>query len=112
MRLLAKNKIISMPTQDQLDIHHDNTRRYLAFGWSIVISGMFCFILYKYGNILAVLTLIIGNIQGLMAGIFGTYFASNTGNKSTIPTVNQTADTVINQPSPASSDNNAEGQKA
>lgn len=90
-----------MATQDQLDIHHDNTRRYLAFFWSAVAAAFLFIVVFRWGNQPEILTLLIGFVLGgsITGAIMGTYFASNT-NANNKPGVTQTADTITNQPSP------------
>lgn len=55
-----------------------DTQRTLALYWSFVASLMLGFILYKYGDKIEILTLVIGLLSGtVIGGIFGTFFSAN-----------------------------------
>lgn len=71
-------------------------RALLAFYWSICVSLMLFYILYKWGSILAILTLVIGLIGGtILGGIFGVYFAGGLTKKADTQ-VTQTGDSPVN----------------
>ena len=62
-----------------------NIKEILAIYWSVIASLLLAFILFKYGDRVEILTLIIGLIGGLiLQGIFGTYFSASH-NKPSLP---------------------------
>jgi len=68
-------------------------RANLAYMWSIAIIGMIGYVLYQWGNILAVLTLVVGFVTGTAATILAVYFGAPIAAKKADTNVN-TADTV------------------
>ncbi len=71
------------------------TRANLAYIWSLAIILMIGFVLYKWGNILAVLTLIVGFVTGTAGTVLSVYFgAPISGKKPDNITPVNNADTV------------------
>ena len=55
-----------------------DTRKVLAFFWSLVSAAILIFVVIKYGNDKATLNLILGLLGGtVLGGIFGVYFGSS-----------------------------------
>lgn len=83
----------------------DDTRKVLAYFWSLASAIFIAYILYRWGNEKEILTLIIGLISGLiLGGIFGVYFGSNHHPKAAVPpdggvaTTERTTTTTIQSP--------------
>lgn len=77
-------------------------RALLAFYWSVCVSLMLFYILWMWGSILAILTLVIGLIGGtILGGIFGVYFAGGLSKKpdnSAGPITGDNPQVTINSP--------------
>ena len=75
------------------------TRANLAYIWSVAIIIMVGFTLWKWGSILAVLTLLIGFVTGtastVLAVYFGSALASKKGAESTVTQTGDSPTTVI-----------------
>jgi hypothetical protein len=84
--------------QSEQDI---KTRANLAYIWSIAIIIMIAFVLYKWGSILAVLTLVVGFVTGTAATILSVYFGAPIASKKADTTVTQTGDSPVTNVTPA-----------
>lgn len=60
-------------TQSEFD---QKVRANLAYLWSIAIIVMIGYVLYEWGQILAVLTLVVGFVTGTAATILAVYFGA------------------------------------
>lgn len=79
----------------------EKTRSNVTYIYVIGAIILLGYILYRWGDKMEILTLIIGLIGGsLLNGPNSVYFGGNTGKKTDQPTVNQTGDntTTIVQP--------------
>lgn len=78
------------------------TRANLAYLWSIALIVFVGYILFQYGHILAILTLVIGFITGTSATVLAVYFGSTIGQKKPDDPTNQlNAENInVNAPNP------------
>lgn len=52
-------------------------RAILSYFWSAIAAYILCYVVYRWGDKMEILTLIIGLIGGtILGGIFGVYFAA------------------------------------
>lgn len=67
-------------------------RSILAYFWSIIAAVIMVYIVYRWGDKMEILTLIIGLVGGtILGGIFGVYFGAN----HKTPTLQDTQKTTI-----------------
>ena len=62
-----------LPTNSEFD---QKVRANLAYIWSVAIIVMIAYVLYQWGSILAVLTLVVGFVTGTAATILAVYFGA------------------------------------
>lgn len=81
-----------MATDNQTHDVDVKTRANLAYIWSIALIVFVAFIIWQYGHILAVLTLIIGFITGTAATVLAVYFGAQITPKKSDGTVSIPSD--------------------
>lgn len=87
------------PAQSEFD---QKTRANLAYIWSIAIIVMIGYVLYKWGGILAVLTLVVGFVTGTAATILAVYFGAPIASRKPSDTPPIVGDgNVVNNTTPA-----------
>lgn len=82
---------------DPITVHDVDikTRANLAYLWSAALIIFVGYILWEYGHILAVLTLIVGFITGTAATVLAVYFGAQlTPKKPEQPTLTTNSDTT------------------
>lgn len=82
------------------DTHSDidnKTRANLAYIWTFIAGLILCYIVFRWGDKMEILTLIIGLIGGtILGGIFGIYFGGSISKKPDgNPTVNTGDNTTV-----------------
>lgn len=83
------------------ETHNDidnKTRANLAYIWTFIAGFILCYIVFRWGDKMEILTLIIGLIGGtILGGIFGIYFGGSISKKPDgNPTVNTGDNTTVN----------------
>lgn len=82
--------------------NHDTiTRAKLAYIWTFITGAILMYIVYRWGDKMEILTLIIGLIGGtILGGIFSIYFGGSIGKKPDgNPTVTgDNPNVVVNNP--------------
>lgn len=87
-----------MNEHNQEDI---KTRAVLAYIWSVAALGMLAYTLYRWGDKMEILTLIIGTLGGgVLGAVAGVFFGGNTTKKpdpaSTVTTSSDTTNVTVN----------------